>query len=144
MSREYVCLLRHGYFARIISDFFFTSAKKRERVDTRRFFRKRGNLFFSNRTVIYLPTFQRFHSLLLQRADLPGARTGGLPPIGGSPSRGARIFQKKKEKGNSPFGKKAGTDRFYFRIKGNLFFEKSNLEMRFRVIRKTEPSKTAI
>ena len=42
------------------------------------------------------PTFQRFHSFLFQRADLPGARTGGLPPIGGSPSRGARIFQKKR------------------------------------------------
>ena len=35
-------------------------------------------------------------SFLFQRADLPGARTGGLPPIGGSPSRGARIFQKEK------------------------------------------------
>ena len=33
---------------------------------------------------------------LFQRVDLPGARTGGLPPIGGSPSRGARIFPKKK------------------------------------------------
>ena len=33
-----------------------------------------------------------------QRADLPGARTGGLPPIGGSLSRGALIFQKKKRK----------------------------------------------
>ena len=41
-------------------------------------------------------TFQRFHSFLFQRADLPGARTGGLPPIGGSPSRGARIFFLKK------------------------------------------------
>ena len=34
---------------------------------------------------------------LFQRVDLPGARTGGLPPIGGSPSRGARIFKKKGE-----------------------------------------------
>ena len=32
---------------------------------------------------------------LFQRVDLPGARTGGLPPFGGSPSRGARIFAKK-------------------------------------------------
>ena len=30
--------------------------------------------------------------------DLPGARTGGLSPIGRSPFRGARIFQKKKKK----------------------------------------------
>ena len=38
-----------------------------------------------------------FESILkseFQRADLPGARTGALPPIGGSPSREARIFQK--------------------------------------------------
>ena len=35
---------------------------------------------------------------LFQRVDLPGARTGGLPPFAGSPSRGARIFQKKKKK----------------------------------------------
>ena len=34
---------------------------------------------------------------LFQRVDLLGARTGGLPPIGGSPSRGARIFQKEKK-----------------------------------------------
>ena len=33
--------------------------------------------------------------VLFQRVDLPGARTGGLPPIGGSPSRGARIFPNK-------------------------------------------------
>ena len=32
---------------------------------------------------------------LFQRIDLPLARTGGLPPIGGSPSLGARIFSKK-------------------------------------------------
>ena len=32
---------------------------------------------------------------LFERVDLPGARTGGLPPIGGSPPRGARIIQKK-------------------------------------------------
>ena len=42
--------------------------------------------------------FQRFQSFLFQRADLPGARTGALPPIGGSPSRGARIFPKKEKK----------------------------------------------
>ena len=34
---------------------------------------------------------------LFQRVDLPGARTGGLPPFGGSPSRGARIFLKKEK-----------------------------------------------
>ena len=61
----------------------------------KKIFQKRGKLFFSNRTVIYLPTFQRFQSSLFQRADLPGARTGGLPPIGGSPSCGARICLKK-------------------------------------------------
>ena len=37
-------------------------------------------------------SYQRFHSFLFQRVDLLGARTGGLPPIGGSPSRGARIL----------------------------------------------------
>ena len=35
--------------------------------------------------------------LLFQRVDLPGARTAGLPPIGGSPIRGARIFLKKRK-----------------------------------------------
>ena len=72
--------------------------KQQERGDERRFFRERGNLFFSNHTVVYLPTFQRFQSFLFQRVDLPGARTGGLPPIGGSPSCGARIFPKKRKK----------------------------------------------
>ena len=35
--------------------------------------------------------WEEFMPFLFQRVDLPGARTGGLPPIGGSPSRGARI-----------------------------------------------------
>ena len=39
-------------------------------------------------------SYQRFHSFLFQRVDLPGARTGGLPPIGGSPPCGARIIKK--------------------------------------------------
>ena len=32
-----------------------------------------------------------------QRADIPGARTGGIPPIGGFPSRRARICQKEEK-----------------------------------------------
>ena len=33
-----------------------------------------------------------------------------------------REKKKKKKREIAPSGKKAGTDRFYFRIKGNLFF----------------------
>ena len=38
-------------------------------------------------------SYQRFHSFLFQRVDLPGARARGLPTIGGSPPRGARIIR---------------------------------------------------
>ena len=72
-----------------------------------------------------------------------------------------RIRKKKKEK-IAPSGKKAGTDRFYFRIKGNLFFWKrqlvnamscnwkdeakknNNVKSRIRVLGKTKPSKTCL
>ena len=46
------------------------------------------------RRVIFVPCTSIFAWLGLH----PGACTGGLPPIGGSPSRGARIFQKKGKK----------------------------------------------
>ena len=40
-----------------------------------------------------------------------------------------KTFKKNKKKKIAPSGKKAGMDRFYFRIKGNLFFRKPRMNI---------------
>ena len=62
---------------------------------------------------------------------------GGPAGAVGSPADRRRIAaiyfgalkKKKKKKKIAPSGKKAGMDRFYFRIKGNLFFRKPRMNI---------------
>ena len=77
---------------------YFSGIKKSSRaIGTQT--NEKGELVFSTLTHHNKFSISTFSiQLLFQRVDLPGARTGGLPPIGGSPTRGARIFLKKKKK----------------------------------------------
>jgi len=69
-----------------------------------------------------------FISLFVTYTDIANRQTTNIFfGFLGSHSSDAR--EKKEKKKIAPSGKKAGMDRFYFRIKGNLFFRKPRMNI---------------